>query len=80
MEKYEGWELHHEAEVEFAEEQPAGEQGPSVTLDITTLDEAEFKLWDLYPMTPLQVTLSIPMKATSILEAYACTFKSLVFV
>ena len=44
--------------MEFDEQPPAGEQRQSVTLDITTPDEAECKWWDLYPVTPLQVTLS----------------------
>ena len=61
--------------MEFAEEPPVGEQGQSVTLDITTPDEAERKLWALYPKTPLQVTLSTPMEATSNLEAYALALK-----
>ena len=74
MEKYEGWELHHEAEVEFDEEPPVEEQGreqrPSIALEITTPDETECQSWDFYPVTPLQVAMSIPMMAISILEAY----------
>ena len=73
MEKYDGWKLHHEAEVEFDEEPPAreqvGEQRPSIILEITTPEETERELWDFYPVTPLQVAIRIPMKATSILEA-----------
>ena len=71
MEKYDSWELHHEAEVEFDEEPPAGEQvqeqRPSIALEITTPVETECHLWDFYPVTPLQVTITIPMMA-SILE------------
>ena len=66
--------MHHEKDVEFDEEPPAGEQvcnqGPSVTLEITIPDKDEHQLWDFYAVTPLQVTVSIPMKATSILKAY----------
>ena len=67
MEKYEGWELHHEAEVEFDEEKLAGEQDrerkPSIALEITASDETECQLWDFYPVTPLQVPINTLIKA-----------------
>ena len=80
MEKYKGWELHHEAEVEFDEEPAAGdqvrEQRPSIALEITTPGETECQSWDFYPVTPLQVTITIPKMATSILKAFVHNCKT----
>ena len=57
---YEGWDLHHRAEVEFEEEAPAGEQeteGRSITLEITAPSEGEAEIWNCYSVTPLQVEI-----------------------
>ena len=57
--------MHHEAEVEFEEDPPAGEQVreqsaaiKAITLEITTPDEIECEIWDFYSVTPLQVTIT----------------------
>ena len=63
--------MHHEAEVEFEEQPPAGqrvrEQCPAISLEITSPKEAECKAWDFYSLTPVQVTIS-NNKMTSILK------------
>ena len=73
MEYYEGWYLHHEAEVEFEEPQ-AGEHEravrplrKSITLEITPPEEGEAEIWNCYEVTSLQVTVSTS-EITSILK------------
>ena len=77
MENYEGWNLHHRAEVEFDEPQ-AGEQereamppSKSITLEITPPEEGEAEIWNCYEVTSLQVTVSTS-EITSILETCTC--------
>ena len=69
--KYEGWDLHHEAEVQFEEEPPAREQvrgqspaNRTITLEIADPVEAERELWDFYSVTPVQVRIHINQLVT----------------
>ena len=75
---YEGWDLHHRAEVEFGEETPAGEQergtsqgNKSITLEITAPSEGEAEFWNCYSVTPLQVmirTIHVTLKLKYIMR------------
>ena len=64
MDNYEGWDLHHRAEVEFDEPQ-AGQQEKSITLEITPPEAGEAEIWNCDEVTSLQVTVST---ITSILK------------
>ena len=77
--KYEDWDLHHEAEVQFEEAPPAREQvrgqsqaNETITLEITDPVEAEHEVWDFYSVTPVQVKICISqLVIISILVSHA---------
>ena len=64
-EKHEGWDLHHEAEVEFGKNLSTEEEGgqtssasKAITLEITAPSEEESQMWDFFPVTLLKVEIS----------------------
>ena len=57
--------MHHEAEVEFEEDLPTGEEGgqtssanKAITLEITAPNQEESEMWDFFPVTLPKVEIS----------------------
>ena len=57
--------MHHEAEVEFEEDLPTGEEGgqtssasKAFTLEITTPSKGESQMWDFFAVTLPKVEIS----------------------